>query len=155
MVSIALFCLFNSYPATGQTLSSPYLGRQFLVALPDTVRNDQGTIQAGFNISPELILFSIEETEVSITGPAGSRTLTLRPDASATVRFFDFFSPATTPYVDRVGVPVGKSLEVVSTEPIWMYCRFVSPFGTEMFSPRLLNIGVWSIELRRCGMIPC
>ena len=143
-LTILLFCCGS--PASAQELSSPWLGTHFLVALPDTVTNRRGNIRTFPDNSPELILFTLEETNVTVSGPSGSRSLLLRPDASALLLFSEFFPAGTTPYVDQVGLPVRKSLKIRSEKPIWIYCRFLSPFGAEMFSP--IPVEKWGSEYR-------
>ena len=69
-LTILLFCCGS--PASAQELSSPWLGTHFLVALPDTVTNRRGNIRTFPDNSPELILFTLEETNVSFRKPVAS-----------------------------------------------------------------------------------
>ncbi|MGE3801718.1 MAG: hypothetical protein AB7H80_11925 [Candidatus Kapaibacterium sp.] len=149
---LATICLLSSVERmSAQEFESPWLGKHFFVALPDTLMNTRGKVRPLPDRSPELILFSLEETTVRVSGPSGSRTLQLRPDASQLLLFSDFFPAGTTPYLDKVGIPIRKTIEIQSEKDIWVYCRFISPFGSEMFSP--MPVEKWGSEYR-AGTLP-
>lgn len=137
-------------PSSLRSQASPYLGTHFIVAFPDTTTNLRGRLPITLTTRLELVIYSFEGANVSLTGPSGSRSLTVAPDASRTVSMFDFMPPDVSPFVDEAGIPVRRSVEIRSDSPVYLYCRFISPFGSELFTP--FPVERWGREYRLAGV---
>lgn len=149
-VTLLLCSLFPRAVDAQQSDASPWLGTRFLIALPDTVTNRNAGTRITLVPQVDLFLFSFSTANVTVAGPAGSRSVTVTPGASATVSLYDLFPPGVTPFVDVPGVPVRKSVSVVSDRPIFLYCRFVTPFGSELFTP--LPVDRWGTAYRLASL---
>lgn len=149
-ITFLLSALFPFSAASQDEGTSPHLGRAFLVALPDTVTNDNAGTRITLTSQAELILYGFRSGNVTLTGPAAVRNVAISPDASVRISLYDFFLPGETPFVDVVGVPVRKSVSVVSDVPIFLYCRYVTPFGSELVAP--LPVEGWGEEYRLASL---
>lgn len=147
---LAMLCMFFSASVLLQSQTSPYLGNHFIVAFPDTVTNMRGLTVSTLTTRLELVLFSFEGANATITGPTGSQNVVVSPDASQTVSVLTLFPAGTSPFVDVPGIPVRKSVDVRSDAPIFLYCRFISPFGSELFTP--LPVEQWGREYRLAAL---
>lgn len=149
-ITFLLLALFPPFGAAQGDGVSPHLGSRFLIALPDTVTNDNANTRITLQSQAELILYSVRNANVTVTGPAGSRVVALSPAASVRISLYDLFPPNETPFVDTVGTPVRKTVSVISDSPIFLYCRFVTPFGSELFAP--LPVDGWGQEYRLASL---
>lgn len=140
--------------AHAQELTSPWEGRHFLLAFPDTTTNLRDPI----NLPPTLdtialVMYSPKGTHVAITGPSGyQRSVTLPAGEPTEVYLDDKENPATRIINDISGVVTRDVFSVEADDPITLYCWMMTPFGGEAWTP--LPVERWGKEYQVISALP-
>ena len=152
-----LFCALAFFLASSLRLpaqsppQSPTIGTHFLIPIPDTVDNKNGSTQITLDPSIDLLLIAPIGAQVTLTGPTGIvRTVSIAPGETDVVSVYDLYPPGIPIPLDPPGVRDPRMVEVRSDNPIWTHLRLITPFGSETFHP--LPTDRWGTEYRLASL---
>ena len=136
----------SSLPAQEPPQSST-IGTHFLIPIPDTVDNKNGSTLISLDPRIELLLIAPIGAEVTLTGPTGIvRTVSVAYGETEIVSAYDLYPPGIPIPIDPPGLRDPRLIDVRSDAPIWTLVRLVTPFGSETFHP--LPVERWGQEYR-------
>lgn len=133
---LALATLLGSM-LPGPTLSAqtPFVGRKFMVAFPDTVRDNVPLIGAHAPSAMRLVMFATGAGQARAHGNGVDDRVSLTATASSTVNI-----DGRAAYLDS-GKSADRVITIESDVDIILYCYFETPDGSEAFTP--LPVARW------------